>query len=393
MEHNSDNDGLLYVGKDSDLSSVYIVTKDFVQDDKRFQLKVRIVLLKEGQSYHVYLNFLKDRGCEYMNFVYIEELWLFESQKRLYSNLRVSYKDSEGKIIHEKEYENPQWIPLKNASRSGIVRKVYEVAMNQLIDKDKPNTGFKTEITGSNEKDVLNVEAGWIIRKAKAGGYAIDEFMKKVGGYSQEDIEAVLKVARGQGWEETIPIDQTPTSPDEEKEGNIDVGAIKSSPPHNPVSPVVWLLLLVAVVFVIGIGVNDYSENQKQEKLAAEQKARQERELKELGEKLKNPLLNSPTDIDTFPTERIVRRGLPNIFEYDAWKRGGEEGLRQYDQDMQRKKLDEINQRLDWQQNEQKRRLDEQNAKLNEMKYWQQQQREWDRLDRETDNLIRGLQR
>jgi len=63
-------------------------------------------------------------------------------------------------------------------------------------------------------------------------------------------------------------------SPDMDDMG---VGATKISSSRAPVLPVIWFLLVVVVVFIlfaIGAGINNYYKNQRQEKIASEEKAK-----------------------------------------------------------------------------------------------------------------------
>ena len=120
MENNPENDGLLYVGKDANLSSVYIVSKKFIQENDKFWVTVRFVLLEQSQFYKNILLFLKDHDCEYENLAFIEERWEFAPQKNSFSKLSSSYKGQDGKMIYEMKYDVPKWIPLIHLSQTWL---------------------------------------------------------------------------------------------------------------------------------------------------------------------------------------------------------------------------------------------------------------------------------
>lgn len=132
-------DELLFVGKDDNLSSVYIVSKKFTQENDKFWVTVRFVLLDASQFYQNIREFLKDHDCKYENLAFVEELWEFAPRKNSYSRLSTSYKGPDGEMIYELDYDKPKWISLTNVSRTGMVKKVFEAAMSQLVDINKLN--------------------------------------------------------------------------------------------------------------------------------------------------------------------------------------------------------------------------------------------------------------
>lgn len=159
MEHKPDNNELLYIGKDDNLSSVYIVSKKFTQENDKFWVTVRFVLLELSQFNQNIRHFLKDHDCEYENLAFVEELWEFEPRKNRYSRISTSYKGQDGKMIYDLEYDNLQWIPLTNVSRTGIVKQVFEAAMTRLVDADELKPGLNIETTNSEGSDVTEIES------------------------------------------------------------------------------------------------------------------------------------------------------------------------------------------------------------------------------------------
>lgn len=166
MEQNPENNGLLYVGKDSDLSSVYIVTKDFVQENEKFWLTVRFVFSEISQSRQNYQNLLKERGIDYNNLDYIEEFLEFDQNHLSFSELYSSYKDIFGKTIYQSVNDDPQWIPLEKVSRTGIVRQVYEITMSQLVNLENLNASQEQMKSPNNNPSQIHDKSFPIINSA-----------------------------------------------------------------------------------------------------------------------------------------------------------------------------------------------------------------------------------
>ena len=137
LEKDPTNDGLLYICEFSKFSNVFINTKDFIQEGKHFWVPVRFIPGKLSQFHQNIEEFLEVHGCDNKNFAYIEEQWEFEPSKHSYSEIKNTYVDSDGGKIYESIVEKPKWVSLDLASRNGVVTKVYQTAMTQLVDKVK----------------------------------------------------------------------------------------------------------------------------------------------------------------------------------------------------------------------------------------------------------------
>lgn len=154
MENIIEDSGFLFVGKDVDYSSVYLVKESFVQDVNNFKVKVRFVLEKTGQVYQIHHNYLKDRGIDLPTLVHIDELWEFDTLLNNFRKLHVSYLDNERKLIYESKPDDPQWTSLKKLSRDGFVNHVFQISMNQLVAKDKFNIGTESEAAPKAKKKI-----------------------------------------------------------------------------------------------------------------------------------------------------------------------------------------------------------------------------------------------
>lgn len=159
MENNQENNGLLFVGKDENLSSVYIVSKEFVQKDTVFWVKVRFELLLLSQYFQNILVFLKDHDSENENLTYIEEMWAFQPSKNRYGILDRSYKCSDGKLLYESTFESPKWISLDSVPQKGIVKQVYEIAQDKFFRPVNLFPGLNIKTTNSEESEVIEIES------------------------------------------------------------------------------------------------------------------------------------------------------------------------------------------------------------------------------------------
>lgn len=195
MEYTTDKEGLLFVGKDSDGSSVYIVKEQFVQDGYNFNLKVRFVLLEISQAYQNHQYYLKDRGFNSATFAHIEELWEFDSRLNNFKKLNVSYWKNDGKLIYESLLDDPQWISLKKFSSAGIFNKVYQIAMNQLIDIGKLYTGPVIRKEKTNEGDVTEIESfnfrARVTKKVLSSGFQVHVSVDQIDPNNRKPIKLV----------------------------------------------------------------------------------------------------------------------------------------------------------------------------------------------------------
>jgi len=164
-DQNPEIDELLYVGKDSEFSNVFIDTPKLIQKGKNFWVTVRFIPEKVSQFYQNIIYFLKERGCDNKNFGYVEEQWEFEPSKNNYSMVKKAYFDSDGKQIYKSSVEDPKWVSLNFASRRGIIEKVYEIAMTQLMKKDEPNIrqeqiedSFNEPIHNAKFKKIITID-------------------------------------------------------------------------------------------------------------------------------------------------------------------------------------------------------------------------------------------
>lgn len=181
---NSNDDEMLYVGQDSDRSSVYIVTKDFKKEDDRFQIKVRFELIKGSQSHQIHQNLLKDQGCDYENFASIEELWIFQITEGLYGKLRATYYELGGNLLFEMSYDKPSWISLKKISQTGIINQVYEKGKAHLFGTVMPENNQKVKTTRILDQNTIEIETVHfkirVIRKVIFAKIKLNVFVEKI---------------------------------------------------------------------------------------------------------------------------------------------------------------------------------------------------------------------